>query len=39
MLMTLDQIVEETRHLLTEKVVELVGRLSEGLHAGVGSHY
>ncbi len=30
--MTLDQIVEEARHLSTEQVVELVDRLSEGLH-------
>ena len=32
--MTLDQIVEEARHLSTEQVVELVDRLSEGLHLG-----
>jgi putative addiction module component (TIGR02574 family) len=30
--MTLDQIVEETRHWPPEKVGELVGRLSEDLH-------
>ena len=34
--MTLDQIVEEARHLPTEQVVELVDRLSEGLHLGLG---
>ena len=34
--MTLDQIVEEARHLPTEQVVELVGRLSEGLHLSPG---
>jgi len=34
--MTLDQIVEEARHLPTEQVVELVDRLSEGLHLGPG---
>jgi putative addiction module component (TIGR02574 family) len=32
--MTLDQIVEEARHLPAEQVVELVDRLSEGLHLG-----
>jgi len=31
--MTLDQIVEETRHWPPEKVGELVGRLTEELHA------
>ena len=31
--MTLEQIVEETRHWQPEKVGELVGRLSEDLHA------
>jgi putative addiction module component (TIGR02574 family) len=31
--MTLDQIVEETRQWPPEKVGELVGRLTEGLHA------
>ena len=30
--MTLDEIVAEARHLPTEQVVELVDRLSEGLH-------
>jgi len=30
--MTLDQIIEETRHWPPEKVGELVGRLSEDLH-------
>ena len=30
---TLDQIVEETRHWPPEKVGELVGRLTEDLHA------
>lgn len=30
--MTLEQIVEETRHWPPEKVGELVNRLSEGLH-------
>jgi hypothetical protein len=35
--MTLDQIVEEARHLPTEQVVELVGRLSEGLHLSPGT--
>ena len=30
---TLDQILEETRHWPVEKVGELVGRLTEGLHA------
>ncbi len=34
--MTLDQIVEEARRLPTEQVVELVDRLSEGLHLGPG---
>lgn len=33
MSLTLDQIVEETRHWPTEKVGELVGRLTEDLHA------
>ena len=33
MSMTLDQIIEETRHWPPEKVGELVGRLSEDLHA------
>jgi putative addiction module component (TIGR02574 family) len=32
--MTLEQIVEETRHWPTEKVSELVGRLSADLHTG-----
>ena len=31
--MTLDQIVEETRHWPPEKVGELVGRLTQNLHA------
>ena len=31
--MTLEQIVEEARHWPPEKVGELVGRLSEDLHA------
>ena len=31
--MTLEQIVEETRHWPPEKVGELVGRLTEDLHA------
>jgi putative addiction module component (TIGR02574 family) len=31
--MTLNQIVEETRHWPPEKVGELVGRLTEDLHA------
>jgi putative addiction module component (TIGR02574 family) len=31
--MTLDQIVEEARNWPPEKIGELVGRLSEGLHA------
>jgi putative addiction module component (TIGR02574 family) len=31
--MTLEQIVEETRHWPPEKVGELVGRLTENLHA------
>jgi putative addiction module component (TIGR02574 family) len=31
--MTLDQFVEETRQWPSEKVGELVGRLTEGLHA------
>jgi putative addiction module component (TIGR02574 family) len=31
--MTLEQIVEETRHWPPEKVGELVGRLTEELHA------
>ena len=30
---TLDQIVEETRHWPPEKIGELVGRLTEDLHA------
>ncbi|HOC54969.1 MAG TPA: addiction module protein [Verrucomicrobiota bacterium] len=34
--MTLDQIVEEARHLPTEQVAELVDRLSEGLHLSPG---
>ena len=34
--MTLDQIVEEAGHLPTEQVVELVDRLSQGLHLGPG---
>ena len=34
--MTLDQIVEEARHLPTEQVMELVDRLSEGLHLSPG---
>ncbi len=33
MRMTLDQIVEETRHWPPEMVGELVGRLTEDLHA------
>jgi putative addiction module component (TIGR02574 family) len=32
--LTLEQIVEEARHWPPEKVGELVGRLSENLHAG-----
>jgi putative addiction module component (TIGR02574 family) len=32
--MTLDQIIEETRHWPPEKVGELVGRLAEDLHVG-----
>lgn len=32
--MTLEQIVEETRQWPPEKVGELVGRLTEDLHAG-----
>jgi putative addiction module component (TIGR02574 family) len=32
--MTLEQIVEETRHLRPEKVGELVGCLTENLHGG-----
>ena len=32
--MTLEQIVEETRHWPPEKVGELVGRLTEDLHTG-----
>lgn len=31
--LTLEQIVEEARHWPPEKVGELVGRLTEGLHA------
>ena len=31
--MTLDQIVEEARHWPPEKIGELVGRLTEDLHA------
>lgn len=31
--LTLDQIIEETRHWPPEKVGELVGRLTEDLHA------
>jgi len=31
---TLDQIVEETRHWPPEKVGELVGRLTEDIHSG-----
>ncbi len=34
--MTLDQIVEEARHLPTQQVAELVDRLSEGLHVSPG---
>ena len=34
--MTLDQIVEEACHLPTEQVVELVDRLSQGLHLSPG---
>jgi putative addiction module component (TIGR02574 family) len=34
--MTLDQIVEEACHLPTEQVVELVDRLSQGLHLSSG---
>ncbi len=34
--MTLDQIVEEARHLPAEQVVELVDRLSEGLYLSPG---
>ena len=30
--LTLEQIIEETRHWPPEKVGELVGRLTEGLH-------
>ena len=33
MALTLEQIVEEARHWPPEKVGELVGRLTEGLHA------
>ena len=32
----MDQIVEEAGHLPTEQVVELVDRLSQGLHLGPG---
>jgi hypothetical protein len=32
--MTLDQIIEETRRWPPEKVGELVGRLTQDLHAG-----
>ncbi len=32
--MTLEQIVEETRHWPCEKVSELMARLSEDLHSG-----
>ena len=32
--LTLEQIVEEARHWPPEKVGELVGRLTEDLHAG-----
>jgi len=32
--LTLEQIVEEARHWAPEKVGELVGRLTEDLHAG-----
>jgi len=31
---TLDQIVQETRHWPPEKIGELVGRLTEDMHAG-----
>jgi putative addiction module component (TIGR02574 family) len=34
--MTLDQIVEEAGHLPIEQVVELVDRLSQGLHLSPG---
>jgi putative addiction module component (TIGR02574 family) len=34
--MTLDQIVEEARHLPIEQIVELMDRLSEGLHLSPG---
>jgi hypothetical protein len=34
--MTLNQIVEEARHLPTEQVMELVDRLSEALHISPG---
>lgn len=34
--MTLDQIVEEARHLPTEQVMELVDRLSQELHLSPG---
>ena len=34
--MTVDQIVEEACHLPTEQVVELVDRLSHGLHLSPG---
>ena len=34
--MTVDQIVEEACHLPTEQVVELVDRLSQGLHLSPG---
>lgn len=32
--MTMEQIIEETRHWPPEKVRELVGRLTEDLHTG-----
>ena len=31
--MTVDEIIEQARHLPNEQVVELVDRLSEGLHS------
>ena len=34
--LTLDQIVKEAGHLPTEQVVELVDRLSQGLHLSPG---
>ncbi len=32
--MTVDQIVREARHLPTEQIIELVDKLSEGIHLG-----